>query len=181
MSRAHQSPGRQALRHPVAPSTKDAGHARPPPTTATIEAPGSAPAETVRENRALRYLVAAYRQLSGLALHDADLGSIAQLIAGHLAAAVAVVNPEMDVLAAAAPGETPEKAEQYIRDRVVHPRLAQVHSATGQNRRVLRLPDVRTGTSVVVAPIRRRQRTGVPDGAGPGRVDLRGGSEPAAD
>ncbi|MBO0867032.1 MAG: helix-turn-helix domain-containing protein [Micromonosporaceae bacterium] len=122
-----------------------------PPTTATAQPP--VPTETVRENRALRDLVAVYRQLSGLALQDADLGSVARLIADHLAATVAVVNPKMDVLAAAAPGETPEKAEEYIRENVVHPRLAQVLAASGQNRRVLRLPDVRSGTSVVVAPI----------------------------
>jgi sugar diacid utilization regulator len=120
-------------------------------TTATADA--LMPAETVRENRALRDLVAVYRQLSGLALQDADLCSVARVIADHLAATVAVVNPKMDVLAAAAPGETSEKAEQYIRDNVVHPRLAQVLAASGQNRRVLRLPDVRTGSSVVVAPI----------------------------
>src|SRR5262249_35373789 len=100
-----------------------------------------------------RDLVAVYRHLSGLALQDADVASVARLIAEHLAATVAVVNPTMDILAAAAPGEPPEKAEEYIRDHVVHPRLAQVLAATGQNRRVLRLPDVRTGSSIVVAPI----------------------------
>src|SRR5215470_13280902 len=124
-----------------------------PPRVLTATADPPVPTETVRENRALRDLVAVYRQLSGLALQDADLCSVARVIADHLAATVAVVNPKMDVLAAAAPGETSEKAEQYIRDNVVHPRLAQVLAASGQNRRVLRLPDVRTGTSVVVAPI----------------------------
>jgi hypothetical protein len=51
----------------------------------------------------LRELVTVYRQLSGLALQDADLASVAQLLADRTAATVAVVSPVMDVIAAATP------------------------------------------------------------------------------
>ena len=45
-----------------------------------------------------------YRYLSGLALQDADLAGVVQLISDRTAATVAVVSQLMDVLTAAAPG-----------------------------------------------------------------------------
>src|SRR5512138_874090 len=88
---------------------------------ALVPARDAVPGAAERENRALRDLVAVYRHLSGLALQDADVASVARLIAEHLAATVAVVNPTMDILAAAAPHDPSEKAEQYVREHVVHP------------------------------------------------------------
>jgi sugar diacid utilization regulator len=110
-------------------------------------------AEVSRENLALRKLVAVYRHLSGLAVQNADLATVSQVIAGHTSATVAVVSPTMDILAAAAPGETAESAAQYVRDVVVHPRLADVLNATGRARRALRFPDADTAASVIVAPV----------------------------
>ncbi|HEY7360295.1 MAG TPA: hypothetical protein VH642_05750, partial [Streptosporangiaceae bacterium] len=73
-------------------------------------APAGPPRDLGRENMVLRELVTVYRQLSGLALQDADLASVTQLLADRTAATVAVVSPVMDVMAAAAPGAAPEKA-----------------------------------------------------------------------
>jgi sugar diacid utilization regulator len=67
-----------------------------------------------RENTVLRELVTVYRQLSGLALQDADLASVTQLLADRTAATVAVVSPVMDVMAAASPGAPPDKAAVMV-------------------------------------------------------------------
>ena len=74
----------------------------------------------------LRELVTVYRQLSGLALQDADLASVTQLLADRTAATVAVVSPVMDVMAAASPAVPPDEAAATVRTHVVHPRLGQV-------------------------------------------------------
>lgn len=111
------------------------------------------PSDVGRENIALRELVAVYRHLSGLALQDADVTTVAQLIAERTTATVAVVSQKMDIMAAASPGHTDERAAEHIRDVVVHPRLGQVLGATRQTRRALRLPDVGADAPVVVAPI----------------------------
>src|SRR5580658_6353774 len=62
-----------------------------------------------RENAALRELVTVYRHLSGLALQDADLAGVVQLISDRMIATVAVVTQLMDVLTAAAPGMSADK------------------------------------------------------------------------
>lgn len=109
--------------------------------------------EIARENRVLRELVAVYRHLSGLALQNADVATVAQLIAERAGAAVAVVSEKLDVLAAAVPGESPEQAAEHIAEYIEHPGLSAVIGATGQTRRALRLPDTAVGTAVIVAPI----------------------------
>ncbi len=106
-----------------------------------------------RENVVLRELVTVYRQLSGLALQDADLASVTQLIADRTAATVAVVSPVMDVIAAASPGTPPEKAADMVREAVVHPRLGQVLRASRQGHRPLWLPSVGGMPAIIVAPI----------------------------
>jgi sugar diacid utilization regulator len=106
-----------------------------------------------RENMVLRELVTVYRQLSGLALQDADLASVTQLLADRTTATVAVVSPVMDVIAAAAPGEPPEKAADLVREAVVHPRLGQVLRASRQGHRSLWLPSVGGMPAIIVAPI----------------------------
>src|ERR1700732_5331248 len=69
-----------------------------------------------RENAALRELVTVYRSLSGLALQDADLAGVVQLISDRMTATVAVVTQLMDVLTAAAPGVTADKAAEAGRE-----------------------------------------------------------------
>ena len=101
----------------------------------------------------LRELVTVYRQLSGLALQDADLASVAQLLADRTAATVAVVSPVMDVMAAASPGAPPEKAAVMVAEALVHPRLGQVLRASRQGHRSLWLPSVGGMPAIIVAPI----------------------------
>lgn len=156
--RRRRPPGRPAPPAVLCWATKTA-----PPDCCTIRpvadgypVPGQdfdGPSDVGRENLALRELVAVYRHLSGLALQDADVTTVARLIAERTTATVAVVSQKMDIMAAASPGHTDERAAEYIRDVVVHPRLGQVLNATRQTRRALRLPDVGTEAPVVVAPI----------------------------
>ena len=109
--------------------------------------------EAAREVLALRNLVAVYRHLSGLAVQDADLAAVTRLISEQTDATVAVVSPTMDILTAAAPGQTGERAAQGVRDLVVHPRLGEVLAAASRARRALRLPGAGTAASVIVAPV----------------------------
>jgi sugar diacid utilization regulator len=106
-----------------------------------------------RENTVLRELVTVYRHLSGLALQNADIGSLTRLLAERTDATVAVVSEVMDVLAAGAPGMTPDEAADAVRDQVVHPRLGQVLQASRQSHRTLRLPRVAEMPAVIVAPV----------------------------
>ena len=124
--------------------------------SARAEGPGIAPgarAEAAREVLALRNLVAVYRHLSGLAVQDADLAAVTRLISEQTDATVAVVSPTMDILTAAAPGQTGERAAQHVRDLVVHPRLGEVLGAASRARRALRLPGAGSAASVIVAPV----------------------------
>ena len=106
-----------------------------------------------RENAALRELVTVYRYLSGLALQDADLAGVVQLISDRMSATVAVVTQLMDVLTAAAPGMSADKAAAAVREHVVHPRLGQVLRASRLSQRALRLPNVGGTPAIIVAPI----------------------------
>src|SRR6202451_3032607 len=106
-----------------------------------------------RENAALRELVTVYRYLSGLALQDADLAGVVGLISDRMTATVAVVTQLMDVLTAAAPGVTADKAAAAVREHVVHPRLGQVLRASRLSQRPLRLPNVGGTPAIIVAPI----------------------------
>jgi len=106
-----------------------------------------------RENAALRELVTVYRYLSGLALQDADLAGVVQLISDRMTATVAVVTQLMDVLTAAAPGMNADKAAATVREHVVHPRLGQVLRASRLSQRPLRLPNVGGTPAIIVAPI----------------------------
>jgi sugar diacid utilization regulator len=116
-------------------------------------APAGPARDLGRENMVLRELVTVYRQLSGLALQDADLASVTQLLADRTNATVAVVSPVMDVMAAAAPGLPPEKAAVLVAEALVHPRLGQVLRASRQGHRSLWLPTVGGMPAIIVAPI----------------------------
>src|SRR6204780_2611063 len=106
-----------------------------------------------RENSVLRELVTVYRHLSGLAMQDADLAGVVQLISERASATVAVVSQLMDVQTAASPGLPPEKAAALVREHVVHPRLGQVLRASRLSQRALRLPNVGGVPAIIVAPI----------------------------
>ena len=94
-----------------------------------------------------------YRYLSGLALQDADLAGVVRLISDRTAATVAVLTQLMDVLTAAAPGVTAEKAAADVREHMVHPRLGQVLRASRLSQRALRLPKVGGMPAIIVAPV----------------------------
>jgi sugar diacid utilization regulator len=124
-----------------------AGRIAPAPT------PRESPRDVERENSVLRELVTVYRHLSGLAMQDADLAGVVQLISERAAATVAVVSQLMDVMTAASPGLPPEKAAALVREHVVHPRLGQVLRASRMSQRPLRLPNVGGVPAIIVAPI----------------------------
>jgi sugar diacid utilization regulator len=106
-----------------------------------------------RENAALRELVTVYRYLSGLALQDADLAGVVRLISDRTSATVAVLTQLMDVLTAAAPGVSAEKAAADVREHMIHPRLGQVLRASRLSQRALRLPNVGGVPAIIVAPV----------------------------
>jgi sugar diacid utilization regulator len=106
-----------------------------------------------RENAALRELVTVYRYLSGLALQDADLAGVVRLISDRTSSTVAVLTQLMDVLTAASPGVSTDKAAADVREHMVHPRLGQVLRASRLSQRALRLPKVGSMPAIIVAPI----------------------------
>src|ERR1700721_1477538 len=115
--------------------------------------PRESPRDVDRENSVLRELVTVYRHLSGLALQDAALAGVVQLISERAQATVAVVSQLMDVQTAASPGLPPEKAAALVRDHVVHPRTGQVLRASRLSQRPPRLPNVGGTPAIIVAPI----------------------------
>jgi sugar diacid utilization regulator len=135
---------------PLARDAKDARDTKDAGDTQDATGTGS---RLDRENAALRELVTVYRYLSGLALQDADLAGVVQLISDRMTATVAVVTQLMDVLTAAAPGVSTDKAIAAVREHVVHPRLGQVLRASRLSQRALRLPNVGGIPAVIVAPI----------------------------
>ena len=128
-------------------TAEPAGHSAMPSPAAALTS------KLDRENAALRELVTVYRYLSGLALQDADLAGVVQLISDRMTATVAVVTQLMDVLTAAAPGVAAEKAAAAVREHVIHPRLGQVLRASRLSQRALRLPKVGGMPAIIVAPI----------------------------
>jgi sugar diacid utilization regulator len=108
--------------------------------------------EVQHENARLRQLVNVYQQLTGLTLQDADVSTVARLLADRATATVAVVSRGLEVLAAASPNPGGDVAA-YVRDYLGSPRLATVLHSTTQTRRSLRLPDTGDAAGVIVAPI----------------------------
>jgi sugar diacid utilization regulator len=105
------------------------------------------------ENALLRELVTVYQHLTGLTLQDADVGTVARLLAERTAATVAVVSRGLEVLAAAAADSSGAEVAGYVRAYLATPRLAAILRHTAQTRRSLRLPDVGDTAGVTVAPI----------------------------
>lgn len=113
------------------------------------------------ENALLRELVTVYQHLTGLTLQDADVSTVARLLAERTTSTVAVVGRGLDVLAAAS-ADAGEDVADDVRAYLASPRLAAVLSNAAQTRRSLRLPDVgdaakamagRPAGGVIVAPI----------------------------
>ncbi|GAA3413631.1 PucR family transcriptional regulator [Streptosporangium vulgare] len=109
--------------------------------------------EITQENRTLRDLVEIYRQLSGLVLQDADIGTVAHLVAHRTEVTVAIISQKLGILAAASPGQSDDSAIQYVHDHLIHPRLAHMLASAGKSRHPLRLPDPARGRARIVAPI----------------------------
>ena len=104
------------------------------------------------ENALLRKLVTVYQHLTGLTLQDADVSTVARLLAERTTSTVAVVSRGLDVLAAAS-ADAGEDVADYVRAYLASPRLTAVLSNAAQTRRSLRLPDVGDAAGVIVAPI----------------------------
>jgi len=102
-----------------------------------------------RENQLLRELVAVYSHLSGLASQDADMGGVVRLVAHRTRAAVVVLGPGQQPLAAA-----PADAVQRLEATIGAAALAPVLGAAAQHRRPMSLPGLgpEPGT-IAVAPI----------------------------
>jgi sugar diacid utilization regulator len=93
------------------------------------------------ENALLRELVTVYQQLTGLTLQDADVSTVARLLAQRTSNTVAVVSRGLDVLAAASADPGADTAG-YVHAYLASPRLGSVLRNAAQTRRSLRLPDV---------------------------------------
>ncbi len=105
------------------------------------------------ENALLRELVTVYQHLTGLTLQDADVSTVARLLAERTVATVAVVSRSLEVLAAESVDPARDDVADYVRAYLTSPRLAAVLHSTVQTRRSLRLPDVGGAAGVIVAPI----------------------------
>ena len=90
----------------MVPATTGSGQAPGPGSAVGRSAPSGPDVRASGEIFALRNLVAVYRHLSGLAVQNASIATVTRLIAERTGATVAVVSPTMDILTAAAPGET---------------------------------------------------------------------------
>jgi sugar diacid utilization regulator len=105
------------------------------------------------ENLLLRELVTVYQHLTGLALQNAEVATVAQLLAERTSATVAVVSRGLEVVAAAAADAAAGDAAGFVHDHLASPRLGAVLRSSAQTRRSLRLPDTGDGVPVIVAPI----------------------------
>lgn len=122
-------------------------------STSLVRQPGSAAAHPRsvpperRENLALRELVAVYSHLSGLASQDSDVDGVVRLVAHRSGAAVAVLGPGLDVVAAV-PTDAPDRLRGAVGGR-----LPQVLAAAARTRRPTAVPALDATGAVVVAPI----------------------------
>jgi len=105
------------------------------------------------ENALLRELVTVYQHLTGLTLQDANVSTVAQLLAERTASTVAVVSRGLDVLAAASADAGDDVADD-VRAYLASPRLAAVLSNAARTRRSLRLPDVGDAAKLMAGGMR---------------------------
>jgi sugar diacid utilization regulator len=106
-----------------------------------------------QENLLLRELVTVYQRLTGLALQNAEVATVVQLLAQRTSATVAVVSQSLEVVTAAGPGGPDDKVTEYVAGHLASPRISGVLRSTAQTRRSLRLPHVGDGAGLIVAPI----------------------------
>jgi sugar diacid utilization regulator len=106
-----------------------------------------------QENLLLRELVTVYQRLTGLALQNAEVATVVQLLAQRTSATVAMVSQSLEVVTAAGPEGTGDLVTKFVTDQVASPRLSGVLRNTAQTRRSLRLPQVGESGGVIVAPI----------------------------
>ncbi len=114
-------------------------------------AASSSRTDPARELVVLRRLVTVYRQLSGMAVQNASLDEVAELIAQRTDSTVAIVDQQLNVLTSASSAHLGSAGE--VQKYLAHPRLAQVLATVGRTRCALCLPDIETAASVIVAPI----------------------------
>ena len=108
-------------------------------------------AELERENDALKALIATYDHLTGLALQNADLGSISQVLSRRSGRSVAVLDPTLQPLTIVAPSDDEVLDLSWIEG---DPRVGQAALATAETRRALRVPGAGSARpAFVVAPI----------------------------
>jgi sugar diacid utilization regulator len=106
-----------------------------------------------QENLLLRELVTVYQRLTGLALQNAEVATVVQLLAQRTAATVAVVSQSLEVMTAAGPDGPGEVVTKFVTDHLASPRISGVLRSTAQTRRSLRVPHVGENGGVIVAPI----------------------------
>ncbi len=106
-----------------------------------------------QENLLLRELVTVYQRLTGLALQNADVSTVAELLAQRTNATVAVVSQSLEVVTAAGPQGGGDAVTEFVTEQLSSPRIADVLRSTAQTRRSLRLPHVGHAGAVIVAPI----------------------------
>src|ERR1700683_1124219 len=86
------------------------------------------------ENALLRELVTVYQHLTGLTLQDADVSTVARLLAERTTSTVAVVSRGLDVLAAAS-ADAGEDVADGVRAYLASPRLGAVLGNGAETRR----------------------------------------------
>ena len=103
----------------------------------------------------LRRLVTVYRQLSSLAAQDADLRAVVELIAVRTESAVAIVDRDLNVIAASEPMTAGghDQATGPFQEYLTDPRLLQVFEAAGRSRCALVLPESSSTAGAIVAPV----------------------------
>src|SRR5271156_3406107 len=89
------------------------------------------------ENALLRELVTVYQHLTGLTLQDADVSTVARLLAARTTATVAGVSRSLEVLAGVPAEADGGDGAEYVRASLASPRLAAVLHSTAQTRRSL--------------------------------------------
>ena len=104
------------------------------------------------ETALLRKLVGMCSHLSALASQTTDLAPLIRVLADGIDAAVAVVDPTLEMLVSARVADPGEITGQ-LRDNARRSTLRTVLSAAARNRRALAVPDSGPGRMSVVAPV----------------------------
>jgi sugar diacid utilization regulator len=106
-----------------------------------------------QEVAVLREMVEVYSKLSGLASQGSDLASVVELVVARIGVSAAVVDTDLQVVAAAAP-EGQDGVFEGVEADGSRKALDRLFDAAARTRRSLTLPGTsRAASSVVVAPI----------------------------